>query len=117
MKLQELLNESTVNIPLGRSRRATQSVQRYWYHSPQARGFNIDGGIDAYSLPATEVELLDMFRDSKPDDEVVYLSPSPYGPDAVVIDLTKLDLTQMRTTGQGAGFAIYKGNIPSEAIL
>ena len=116
MKLQEIFNQSTVNIPIGRGRVATQPVQRYWYHSPRGRGFNVDGGIDAYPLPAREAELLDMFRDSTPNDKTIYLSPSPYGTDAVIIDLTKLDLSQMRLTGQVEGFAIYRGDIPAEAI-
>ena len=125
MKLTDILIESTdiresvapqVEIPIGRSPLAKQSVQQYWYHSPRGRGFNSSGGIDAYPLPKRESELLRMYRDNKADDKIVYLSPSPYGPDAVKIDLSKLDLSQVRLTGQAEGFAIYRGSIPAEAI-
>jgi hypothetical protein len=114
--LSKLIQESTVSVPINRSIKAREDIPRYFYHNVQSRGFNKSGGIDAYPIVPREKELLDMYKGNKNGNKVIYLSRKPFGSIAVKVDLKKLDLDEIRSTGQAEGHIIYRGNIPAKAI-
>lgn len=104
---------------MGRRGKATVAVPRYWYHSLRGRALSADGGIPAYSLASMRggEEIAGLFPDADPaTDRHVYLAPAPLSADAMRIDLARLDLGEVRLTGQAEGFAVYRGDVPAEAI-
>jgi hypothetical protein len=109
---EEYISEQTVEVPIGRGR-ATQSVPRYWYHNVRGRGFDKDGSIAPYQY-RKETQEFDSYYKVKPEG-YVYLSQTQFGSQSVKVDLTKLDRSLMRLTGQSEGYAVYGGRIPKSA--
>jgi hypothetical protein len=90
-----------------------QEIPRYWYHV--GRGSKAEG-IPAYKI--REIEAADTFGLDYFKYKYVWLSPTPrYGPDAFIIDMTKLDNANLRFTGQTEGNLLHKGDIPPKAIV
>lgn len=114
MKVKEVLTEM-VHIPIGAKGRATVPAPSILYHSLRGRPF--ENGVKAYPLSPQEKELAYMFPEEKRHDGFIWLSMKPLSNDAYVIDAHKLDLSNLRYTGQSEGYLIYAGNIPQDAII
>lgn len=114
MRARELF-EQKIEIPAGKSRRVTVPVPRYWYHSLRGRSLGAQGEIPAYNYGReTDMFRDELYRDPKPEG-FVYLSPRPFTSNAIKIDISKLDTSLMRLTGQVEGYAVYGADIPSDA--
>jgi predicted transcriptional regulator len=110
-------NLDLVTIPSGKSSKVTQQVPRYWYHSLRGRALGKDGSIQPYETRNETAILRDeLYRDPKPTG-FVFLSPTPFSGDSYKIDVSKLDTSLMRLTGQAEGYAVYGGPIPKDAIV
>lgn len=105
----------TIDIPTSPKGDVKQSVPRYMYHQLVGRSREADGSVAPYKVPDKERELLNMFKDKERSDKVVYMSPTE-SEGALKIDLSKLDINELRPTGQVEGNVIYRGKIPAEAI-
>lgn len=107
----------TIEIPVGKSKKLTQPVQRYWYHSVMGNPSEYSDSTIQPSLGKRKetAELLQTeYRNPDPRG-FVWLSPTPLSDSAIRIDVSKLDTSKMRLTGQAEGYAIYNGEIPVEA--
>jgi hypothetical protein len=89
------------------------------YHSVRGRGLNSRGGISAYDHRDFRgpVGLGSDFKNYKNTDKFIYLSIEPMDSLAYKIDTSKLDLSQLKYTGQQEGYLVYRGDIPEEAII
>lgn len=114
MRLKELITEM-VHIPMGAKGRATVPAPSILYHSLRGRPF--DNGVRAYPLSPQEKELAFMFPEEKRHNGFVWLSMKPLSNDAYVIDVHKLDPSNLRYTGQSEGYLVHAGSIPAEAII
>lgn len=109
----------TVEIPVNQAEQIRTTVPRRMYHTPRSRTGDeeLEDGIRAYPIRPTERELLNMFKTAGvTDDNVIYLSPVPLSEDALEIDLSRLDPSNLRPTFQAEGNVIHKGDIPEDAI-
>ena len=91
-------------------------LPRYWYHyrvSPVAE----DGGINATRI--RQPEAADMFGANYAEGEYIWLSPTPIRSleDSVIVDISKLTNSDIRSTGQFEGNILHRGNIPKSAIV
>jgi len=103
-----------VDIPIGKGRATTKCMSTL-YHSLRGRSLGPEGQIQGYQLSPKEIELQDMWREPS-QDGYVWLSPNAFGPDSLQIDVRKLNLQDLRFTGQSEGYVLHKGSIPAEAI-
>ena len=105
-----------VSIPMGRRGKATIRATPIFYHSLRGRPLGKEGQIQGYQLSPKEIELQDMWVDPSPDG-YVWLAPTALSSDALQIDARKLNLQNLRYTGQSEGYVLHKGSIPAEAIV
>jgi len=102
-----------------------EEVPRYWYHRPPARvpvsasdrtSLKInsrpkDGGLNAYILKEQEAKAI--FGDV--NVKGIWLSPTKdYGESSVLVDLTKLDNSNMLIETSGL---VHRGDIPKAAVV
>jgi len=108
----------TIGIPGSSSEKWGSAVPRHMYHS--RRGSQpFSGGIAASPIAKEgEREILQDYKDGHPEDKVVWLGPERWGSleETYLIDLSKLDVSQLRATGQAEGNVVYRGDIPASAI-
>lgn len=94
------------------------SVPRYWYHTLRHREWKEGEPLKSYPVLQKEREILDNFKPRRDGENVIYIAPRPLTTENTVkIDLTKLDINNIRLTGQSEGYAIHYGDIPAEAIV
>jgi DNA topoisomerase-1 len=103
-----------VTIPMFTNRKGEtvgdQQVPRFMYHMPRVDSKN---GVKAYNI--REKEAADQFGPGYENGKYVWLSTEPLDTHGtVMIDLTKLDTNNMRSTGNGN--YIHRGDIPEEAV-
>lgn len=110
-----LEEDEPLNIPMFRSGDTTTEGPRYWYHDLGNRQLSEDKGIDPYLIKEPDA-FINKLPEGRSSDEVIWLSQQPLGEASIKIDGSKLDVSQMRLTGQSQGHAIYRGRIDPEAI-
>ena len=90
-------------------------VPRYWFHAPPAYGRrSIWGFIRAYRIRIPEAS--SYFGRGYQDKRYVWMSRDPYYRDGMfIIDITKLDNNNLRSTNDG--HMLHKGDIPRSAIV
>ena len=107
-----------IEIPVGKSKKLKNAVQRYWYHTLMDDPAKFPDKTIQPSKGNEKVtnELLETeFKDPDPRG-FVWLSPKPLdSQNLIVVDVAKLEPSKMRLTGQIEGYAIYNGEIPVEA--
>ena len=89
-----------------------ETFPKFLYHVPNKR--NIKDGIKTYQHRDFEKDRLNL-----PEGKGIYLSQTPLGPDAVKIDVSKLPietLNDLKPTYQAEGYAVFRKDIPKEAI-
>jgi hypothetical protein len=109
-------NESVI---IQRGKTSATVVPRYVYHQVASRGFSKEGGISPYQYrrEAGIGEAVDDAFGQKTDKVIWLSSKKDYGADSVKIDLSKLDPTKLRNTGQGEQNVWYNGEISKDAIV
>jgi hypothetical protein len=115
MRAKEFVVEM-VHIPMGANGRATVPAPSILYHSLRRRPES-SIGIKAFPLSPKEKELAYMFPKEKRNNGFIWLSMNPLSNDAYMIDAHKLDVSNLRYTGQSEGYLVHAGDIPAEAIM
>jgi hypothetical protein len=110
-ELLEKLKGGTVNLGWIR-------IPRYFYHKPP-RGRSAKQGIKAYpnrGLDGSTPHIEAAFKTKNP--KIIWLGRKPeYGEGTFVVDVSKLDVKNIRDTGQAEGNIWHKGDIPASAIV
>jgi len=94
-------------------------IPRYFYHKPPSGKETGAEGIKAYrnrNLDGSTPSIERAFGEKDP--QIVWLSRDPgRGKGTLIVDMNKVDLGNIRPTGQAEGNLWHRGDIPREAIV
>ncbi|MHA2135343.1 MAG: hypothetical protein ACW99J_15900 [Candidatus Thorarchaeota archaeon] len=114
--------ETEVLIPLGRAGKVPTAVPRFFYHRPPGGKLGKGGIIQGYKnrgLDGSTEAINQAFGTPEAGKKIVWMSRGvDYGAkETYKIDLSKLDPTRLRHTGQAEGNVWYYGDIGKDAIV